>query len=416
LDLLKDNGYLGYIVPNNWVSNAGASILRNKILMESKIEQLIDFEDYMVFQNASIQTMIVILSKNSAIDNYRFFYQKFKGKKLTLPDVKSNLINKASTNISVVENPIIVKDKLKDKFFKFNESSLDVILDGIKQRANFTLDKKKEVAQGIVGPQDSLNKSGALALSNRFKIGTGIFNLTNEEYKRLGLSKEEQKLIKPLYTTEQLSRYYGNPKNNLRIIYTDSSFKKPESIKPYPNIKRHLDQFRDIITSDNFPYGLHRSREESFFKGQKIISLRKCESPTFTYTAFDCYVSQTFYVIKTERANMKYLTALFNSSLIKFWLLKRGKMQGSQFQVDKEPILEIPIFIPTEKQQEKIEKNVNKIIELKDEINSAKTESDKSFYERQINGFEVEIDDLIYELYNIPETDQLIIENILEKI
>ncbi len=32
IDLLKDNGKLGFIAPNNWITNAGASILRNKIL------------------------------------------------------------------------------------------------------------------------------------------------------------------------------------------------------------------------------------------------------------------------------------------------------------------------------------------------------------------------------------------------
>ena len=40
---------------------------------------------------------------------------------------------------------------------------------------------------------------------------------------------------------------------------------------------------------------------------------------------------------------MKYLIALLNSKLIKFWLKNKGKMQGNNFQIDKEPILEIPI-------------------------------------------------------------------------
>ena len=82
LDLLKKDGQLGYIVPNNWVSNSGASILRNKILSGSKIDALIDFEDFMVFQNASIQTMIILLTKDDKTDNYNFLSQTFKGKKL----------------------------------------------------------------------------------------------------------------------------------------------------------------------------------------------------------------------------------------------------------------------------------------------------------------------------------------------
>jgi len=125
----------------------------------------------------------------------------------------------------------------------------------------------------------------------------------------LQLSKDEEKLIKPYFTTEQFQRYYASNKNKLRLIYTDSSFKNSNSMDLYPNLKKHLDKFKDVITSDNKPYGLHRAREERFFKGEKIIVQRKCpEKPIFTYSDFECYVSATFYLIKTERFDMKYLT------------------------------------------------------------------------------------------------------------
>ena len=68
----------------------------------------------------------------------------------------------------------------------------------------------------------------------------------------------------------------------------------------------------------------------------------------FTYTDFPTYVVQTYYVIQTNRLNLKFLTCLLNSKLIEFWLKYNGKMQGSQFQVDKTPLLEVPIKIPPE--------------------------------------------------------------------
>ena len=63
IDILKPNGLLGFIVPNNWVTNAGASILRNKVLADSTIKNIVDFGAYMVFDSASIQTMVLILRK-----------------------------------------------------------------------------------------------------------------------------------------------------------------------------------------------------------------------------------------------------------------------------------------------------------------------------------------------------------------
>ncbi len=41
-----------------------------------------------------------------------------------------------------------------------------------------------------------------------------------------------------------------------------------------------------------------------------------------------------FNVIRSERVSMKYLAALFNSRLMQFWFLRRGKIQGDFFQMD----------------------------------------------------------------------------------
>ncbi len=61
----------------------------------------------------------------------------------------------------------------------------------------------------------------------------------------------------------------------------------------YPNLKYHLDRFKDVITTDNKPYGIHRARNEYFFKGEKILSLRKCVNrPLFSYV--DCWLCYFF--------------------------------------------------------------------------------------------------------------------------
>src|SRR5690606_29313848 len=126
---------------------------------------------------------------------------------------------------------------------------------------------------GIVPPQDFLNKKNKSILGEDFNEGQGIFNLTTEELNSLNLTDPEKSLVKPFFTTSELKRYYGTNDNKLWVIYTDSKFKNESEILPYPNLKNHLDQFRKIITSDNWPYGLHRARDEKFFQGEKIISL-----------------------------------------------------------------------------------------------------------------------------------------------
>jgi len=275
--------------------------------------------------------------------------------------------------------------------------SKERLLDKIQSKANFKFDDKQEIAQGIVAPQDFLNKASQRELGEGFKVGEGIFCISDQEKKQLVLSKEEVKLVKPYYTTDELFKYYGNQKNNYWIIYTDSSFKNPHTIRPYPNLKKHLDRFKSIITSHNAPYGLHRAREEHFFKGEKVMSLRKCAEPTFTYTNYDCYVSQTFFVIKSLRINMKFLTALLNSRLIAFWLRHKGKMQGDQFQVDKEPLLKIPIVKPTAE---------DAFVKLVDQILSAKQKNSNA----DTSALEHEIDEIVYKLYGLTKDELKIVE------
>ncbi|MEC5164851.1 adenine-specific DNA-methyltransferase [Flavobacterium sp. PL11] len=397
IKILNQNGLLNFIAPNNWVTNSGASKMRNYMLENAKFIQLIDFANYMVFDTASIQTMIMLFEKNKA-NNYTFDYRKINYAKPLYEDAIDIIENYKSENIQLLA-PTIVKQNLMEKSFTFNSGTDDVILDKILSKSNFTLDEKLEVAQGIVFPQDFLNKASNEKLVN-FKVGDGVFALSEIEKQSLNLNDDEKKLIRPYFTSEQFRRYHGTNENKLWIIYTSSKFKNADEIKPYPNIKKHLDQFRTIITSDNQPYGLHRTRVERFFKGEKIITLRKCAGkPVFTYTNFDSYVSATFYVIKTDRLNQKYLTGLLNSRLLEFWLRNKGKMQGNNFQLDKEPLINMPIIKPSELIQKQIASIVDQILTLK----QADASADTSVLER-------EIDLMVYELYGLSEGEIGVVE------
>lgn len=399
IKLLKEKGNLNFIAPNNWTTNAGASKMRNFMLSNSQFIQLIDFNNYMVFDTASIQTMIMQFVK-SKTDNYTFDYRRISSTKPTFEDA-INIINNASTTNLEIYEPKISIANFNDKSLTFNSNIYEKILKKILSKSDFLFDEKLEVAQGIVFPQDFINKSSSLKLENKFEIGSGVFGLNDDEKNNLNLDNNELKLIKPYFTSEQFSRYYANKQNKLWLIYTSSKFKNADKILPYPNIKKHLDQFQDIITSDNKPYGLHRTRDERFFIGEKIIVQRKCPNkPVFTYTDFDTYVSATFYVIKTNRLNQKFLVGLLNSRLIEFWLKNKGKMQGNNFQLDKEPLVNIPLINAVEKIQLEFATKVDQILALKQENPEADTTT-----------LEKEIDAMVYKLYGLNEEEINIVEN-----
>jgi adenine-specific DNA-methyltransferase len=390
LDLLKEQtGIICFIATNNWTTNSGASKMRNRIIKDATIEKLLDFGSYMVFETADVQTMIMLFGNNKNNAQYNFDYRRITTPKATLEDI-SDLLNAKQSSNNEFLHPTIVKNNFIDQPLTFSSNEVEIILVKIKESQNFMLDETKEVAQGMVFPQDYLNKSNQKQLSFG-QVGQGIFVLSNQEKANLGLLPNEEELVKPYYTTKQLRKWLANTQNEEWIIYTDSRFKRPENIAPYPNIKKHLDQFQSIITSDNKPYGLHRSRDEYFFKGEKIIALRKCVGePIFTYTNFDCYVSATFYVIKSNRINQKFLVALLNSRLIAFWLKNKGKMQGNNYQLDKEPLLNIPILKPNDTIQQVFVTIVDYLLFLKKQTDLSTIYA--TYFEQIING-------MVYELY-----------------
>ncbi len=393
IDLLCQNGHLCFIAQNNWTTSAGAKKMRSKIVSDARILQMLDFNTYMVFENADIQTMIMLFEKNSTADNYGFDYRILM-EGANKEDMLALLNKQIRRTIYRIQK--FNRTKFANKLFTFSEKN--VIFDKISKNKVYLQDD--EVAQGIVFPQDFLNKKGAAKLENRFPIGSGIFGLSYDEKNKLNLTDNEKSIIKPYFSTEQVGRYCTIPSNSKWLIYTDSSFKKADSMDNYPHIKAHLDQFIDIFTSDNKPYGLHRCRKEKFFQGEKIISLRKCvERPCFSYSDFDCYVSQTFFSIKTSRWNMKFLTGVLNSKLVAFWLRHKGKMQGSNYQVDKVPLQGIPLPLIDLSLQQPIIDLVNAILTKK-----------KQSPQANILDLENSIDRHIYNLYGLSEGEIKIVE------
>lgn len=96
---------------------------------------------------------------------------------------------------------------------------------------------------------------------------------------------------------------------------------------------------------------------------------------------------------------MHFLTGLLNSRLVAYWLMKKGKMQGDNYQVDKEPLIMIPLPNP-ELDQWPIASKVSAIIDSK------RRNPELSTLE-----LEKQIDKMVYEIYGLDATEISIIES-----
>lgn len=235
-DILKNNGYLAFIATNNWVTNSGAKKLRNIVLEESQILSLVDFSSFMVFDSASIQTMIMQFQKIKPPKNYEFHFAKITTQTPIYEDVINLLKNEKTQNNEILSINLTPK-KFIDKTLNFTKSDYEELFNKIQKYGKFYLEER-EVAQGIVYPQENINKKSLEILGNNFYLGQGIQKLTNEEVENLNLLKNEKILLKPIFESDNIQKYFVKRYNYFWVIYTNSSFKNPNSMDDYPNLKK----------------------------------------------------------------------------------------------------------------------------------------------------------------------------------
>ena len=404
LTLLRPNSYLCYIATNNWVTNSGASNFRNILIIKSQIISLIDFGAYMIFENASIQTMVMIFKNSKPLNEYVFDYRKLQGNKFLREEV-IDLLELRHSKSTLYLSPNINVQALANKPLTFSSDVYDVILNKLKRRQNFVIDEKSEIAQGIVPNPDVVNSRNIEKIpltkinQENIKIGDGVFIVPKNHFE--ALSEKEKNYIKPVYEPYLVDRYNCNEFDKEIIYITKKNYKDDA-----PTLISHLKKFEEIMDERrenqqnklSFNH-LHWPRDEHFFeRGAKILSVRKCLIPTFVYTENEAYVMMSFNILRSDRIDLKYLTGLLNSKLIAFWLRQKGKMQGNNFQLDKEPLLEIPIYKPND-----IE--VNKVSLLVNEVLTAKKAA------QETTALEQQIDTLVYQLYGLNPNEIAIVEN-----
>lgn len=403
LDMLKPNGNLCFIATNNWVTSSGAKKLRQKINTDAQIVQLCDFRNYMIFKTASIQTMIMQFTKNKTAQSYQFDLRNLLGSELE--DVVK-LLNKEQTPTTQYLKPTYNRLEMRNKYITFSND--DYLLDKMRTKDNAIFLNDSEITQGIVPNPDVVNSRNIKKFSveelskDEIKVGDPVFIIPKDYF--TSLSEHEKSFIKPIYEPTNLGKYSLGCSPHDIIYLTRNNSSDPTLI---PSFINHLNKYRPIMEERRETvngrityYQLHWPREQCIFEsGTKLLVPRKCATPSFTYTEEEAYVMMAINVIKSNRVNLKYLSGLLNSKLIAFWLRNRGKMQGLNYQLDKEPLQQIPIAVPEVKVQANIGRIVEEIIDLKSADENA-----------SIRNLETQIDCIVYHLYGFTYDEVLIID------
>ncbi len=396
IDILKPNGYLGFITNSYWMKSDGASKLINRIEKELTLDTIVDFDNYKVFEDVSGKHNISLFTKGNN------------------PKNKCNILSINKQNPTSNINEYIKLEIANNALFE--NSKLN-----IQTSSNFfescdLLDNHFEVSQGVVEATDKITKAQKAATQKvDISVGDGVFVLNEKEIKQLGFSKDEKMLLKPYLNSLHIKRYSLNFKNEY-LLYLGKTERELIAKGKYLNIKKHLDNVKEFITSSNAPYGIHRTRDQRYFEEPKLICKGMFLKPEFYYDDEKYYCGFSFSVIiqKSNEYSLKLLLAIMNSTLGGYWFNLNGKKRGVGVDIGVKVFRLFPLPLKSNKDYETtattIMGSTNQIINLYKQLYATNLHSNKEQLERQIKHTENKINELVYQLYNLTPTEIEIVQ------
>lgn len=418
MQVLKEGGYLGYIVPSKFIKVGAGKNLR-KLLSDNKyLSKFISFGSHQVFKNKTTYTCLLFLNKANH-DDFSFYEVEDFKKWLTRED--KSLLSSIYQNSSLDSDTWVLEKKTNDilnLMFSKSEQLGDIV-------------GKSNVANGI---QTSANK---YYIHKEIKSENGFiyFEYDGNQY------HIEQKLTRPYFETNRSgddSFYtYKDVEPNSFVVYPYKKVGEKIQFIEYDELKRHyrkLFEFLHIVkahlndkkrsikpdpTGPNEWYRYGRSQAlENCDVDQKLIVGVLSNGYKYSIDNHRTFVSSggtAGYSIINVPNNVKYsiyyIQAVLTSKYLEWFASIYGEIfrggfvaRGTKVQT-RMPIPTIDFDDPKQKgTHDKISLQQQFLNRLYGQIQRADCR-DKIILERQFEQEKIKMDDLIKNLFELGDLD-----------
>lgn len=415
LELANYNGISCFITTNYYPTATGGRILRKDFKERTSILQLINFNEFKIFDSALGQHNLITILRKTNTKHEMCLCANTSNHGQSKAILETILSGKDSkTEYEYLSQDLLYETD--ENYIRLNKKNATDPINGIFDKisnGNRLLGEISVVNIGMRTGADKLSQSYIEKYSINLPKNTGIYVLTTSEKNKMNLNAKEEQLILPWFKNSDIGKYCSKLKNDLWLI--NLSYPQHENInfEDYPNIYNHIIQFKDVLkgrrSNDNgLQAVLHKGYWWAFtmrqldFNSEKIIAPQRSPRNTFGYNNVPWYASMDVYYITSidSEYSLKYVLALLNSKLYYLWLYYKGKRKGENLELYQKPLSEIPIKKATREEQCNIVKVVDQILAKKIENPKCDTTS-----------LENEIDNLVYKLYSLSEEEILIVEN-----
>jgi len=329
IELLKNGGFLGYIVSRYFLEAAFAQKLRDYVTNNTCIKTIIDFGNNQVFDGVSVLTCLIILQKEENKEKRDSNIIKIIKVKGMYTDIENVLEN--------INSDIESSDKLDT--FKIKQSDLNNKEWRLASTEAADIFSKIENISLKLGDISIIEQTQKTGLNDAFIVDKNYAIQNNLE----------QALLKKVIKNSDILKYHIDWKNKY-LIYVNEDV----NIELYPNIKKHLEQYKIELTNraenkdELYPwFRLQRPRREWLFSKEKLIVPYLSTENRFAYDNVGYYGTADSYIIvpkKENKLNIKFILALLNSNLIEYFHKKNAKLKREEyFEYLRKPLSAIPI-------------------------------------------------------------------------
>ncbi len=339
IDLLKANGIMGFIISNAFLFSDKAKKLRNYILEQCSILEIVNFEQYYVFKDAGITSCILILQKNGNKEKTRAF--SFEEKQYT-EDIILNTINTKS-NFFDVEFQL-------DMPFALVNSKISSINDKIDSKYP-KLDEITHIGKGMETAADNIF----------------IFDKYPNEF--------PSEFIKKRVSGKNIDKYFIDSNTEYILYFEDiDKFEQlPLSIQNHLISNKEFLENRATVKNEGRTWWRYsRPMHKEYYNKAKLFCSRRsfsnvfCIDEKFEYLSFS---NMTVIFDTNKDYNIKYILALLNSKLLTYRYRSIGKQTGGgSFEYFPNGVGQLPIAKATQEQQENLTSKAEQMIELNKQL------------------------------------------------
>ncbi|HLP33878.1 MAG TPA: TaqI-like C-terminal specificity domain-containing protein [Bacteroidia bacterium] len=365
--IMKDKGYFSFI-NNTFDKTTAGKTLREFVENSFRFERYIDFTDVVVFEEATTYPIILIAQKSNHKSNFKFF-------KYT----KANFYDKELINNDLIHTEV-AQDKLNTSAWNFINSFEQNVLTKI-QSHNTVVEKYGKCFRGII---TGLNE--AFVTENNL----GSYNVLKDVYdgkdlKKWATPKPFKKMI--VFESKSTSKNFGK-------LNEDVAFEKMK--ETYPEIFNHLEPFiekaKKRFDKGEFWWELRNCAYYDLFEKPKIIFPNLQNNNKFAFDDTGVYLNAPAVFLPS---NDKALLAILNSKVVWHFLKSVCVIRsGGYIEVKPQYFEQIPI--PNIDAT-----NQSKLTVLSDKAIQAKTNNQQA----DITEIENQIDQLVYQLYELTEEE-----------